>query len=432
MGLKFAVINLGCKVNRVESDAFVNALLARGFAQVESAQDANVVVVNTCTVTAQADKKTRKAVRGALRANGFSKVVVTGCACALNPESFTAFAPKRVLVAGKAQVLEVIEKLMCESEGDASNTTQVCGAQGKSCKNNACNTGRLALPKLLRSRVGVKVQDGCNNACSYCIVHVARGPATSKPASKVINECVNFARAGAREIVLTGINLGSYADASRGHNYSLPGILADLLGATKGICGPAPDMACRFRISSVEPGDVSDELIELMAKHKGRICRHMHLPLQSGSSRVLAEMNRNYTAQEFCELVQHIYEVVPEMALTTDIICGFPGERDADFESMLAVARKCRFSKIHAFPYSKREGTPAAARTDQVSAATINARAKQLRELANSLRAQDFAARAGTQEFAIVEVQGTARTESYYKVPVDKQARIGSLVKVQL
>ena len=431
MGLKFAVINLGCKVNRVESDAFVNALLARGFAQVQSAQDANIVVVNTCTVTAQADKKTRKAVRGALRANNFSKVVVTGCACALNPESFTAFAPERVLVAGKAQVLEVIEKLMRQGESYKSNNGQGSGKQGVSNKNAAAISTSPA-PKLLRSRVGVKVQDGCNNACSYCIVHVARGHATSKPASKVISECVNFARAGVREIVLTGINLGSYADASRGQNYNLPELLVDLLQATKGICEPVPDMPCRFRISSVEPGDVSDELIELMAKQKGRVCRHMHLPLQSGSSRVLAEMNRNYTAQEFCELVQHIYEVVPEMALTTDIICGFPGESDTDFESTLAVARKCRFSKIHAFPYSKREGTPAAARTDQVSAATINVRAKQLRELANNLREQDFAARAGTQEFAIVEVQGTARTESYYKVPVDKQTRIGSLVKVRL
>ncbi|MEI2998151.1 MAG: radical SAM protein [Senegalimassilia faecalis] len=182
-------------------------------------------------------------------------------------------------------------------------------------------------------------------------------------------ECKALAEAGVRErIVLTGINLGSYRfDGGQGEALMLDGLMQALLDDTADVHEPGQP-PCRFRISSIEPADVSDKLIDVMARSNGRICRHLHLPLQSGSTKVLAEMNRPYTAQQFEALVNKLYAKLPELSLSTDIICGFPGETDADFQETLDVAQRCRFSKIHVFPYSQREGTPAAARTDSSSA----------------------------------------------------------------
>ena len=285
----------------------------------------------------------------------------------------------------------------------------------------------LAVGDGFRTRVGVKVQDGCNNACTYCIVHVARGRATSRNAGDVREECKALAEAGVREIVLTGINLGSYRfDDGQGEVLMLDGLMQALLDDTADVHEPGQP-PCRFRISSIEPVDVSDKLIDVMARSNGRICRHLHLPLQSGSTKVLAEMNRPYTAQQFEALVNKLYAKLPELSLSTDIICGFPGETDADFQETLDVAQRCRFSKIHVFPYSQREGTPAAARTDQVPPEMRAERARTLRALAKQLRQQDRENRAGTSELALIEENGVAMTESYHELPsstkLPRQAR---------
>ena len=189
---------------------------------------------------------------------------------------------------------------------------------------------------------------------------------------------------------------------------------------------------CRFRISSIEPADVSDKLIDVMARSNGRICRHLHLPLQSGSTKVLAEMNRPYTAQQFEALVNKLYAKLPELSLSTDIICGFPGETDADFQETLDVAQRCRFSKIHVFPYSQREGTPAAARTDQVPHEMRAERARTLRALAKQLRQRDRENRAGISELALIEENGVAMTESYHELPAPEGAKAGALMPVTL
>ncbi len=409
--MNFSIVNLGCKVNRVESDAFAAGLLARGCAETDGAAD--VVVVNTCTVTGEAEKKTRKAVRRALRDNPAAQVVVTGCAAAIDADTYRAMDPARVHLAGKLEVDQLLDELV--------------GPLGH-------GVAPLAVGEGFHTRVGVKVQDGCNNACTYCIVHVARGRATSRNADEVRAECVDLARAGVREIVLTGINLGSYrwaapgdaaldgegspasGPASRPAPLRLPDLLRDLLVATADIHGPE-EPPCRFRISSIEPRDVSDDLIAVMAAADGRICRHLHLPLQSGSTKVLREMHRPYTAEHFSALVGKLYAAMPQLALSTDVICGFPGETDEDFAETLALARTCRFAKIHVFPYSPRRGTPAAARDDQVAPEVRAARAAQLRELAAQLREADFARRRGTVELALVEESGVAMTESYYELP---------------
>ena len=409
--MNFAVVNLGCKVNRVESDDASARLAARGTETAEA--DADLIVVNTCTVTGEAEKKTRKAVRRALRANDRARVLVTGCAAAVDAAFYEALDP-RVRVVGKARLAEEIEA-WCDSEGVSAAPPLLPVGPG------------------FRTRVGVKVQDGCDNACTYCIVHVARGRATSRAADGVVRECAEYARAGAGEIVLTGINLGSYCDGARRDPSAtrLAGLLRRLLDATADLHAPGA-FPVRFRISSIEPRDVDDALVDLLAAADGRVCRHLHLPLQAGSSKVLREMARPYDADRFRALVERLYAAVPGLALSTDVIAGFPGETDAEFQETLELARACRFAKMHAFPYSRRAGTPAAERPDQVPPDIKAARAAALRALGDELRAAERARRAGTVELALIEEGGVAMSESYFELAASADAPIGSLVRMTL
>ena len=293
----------------------------------------------------------------------------------------------------------------------------------------------LALPvgEGYRTRVGVKVQDGCNNACTYCVVHVARGKATSVDPREVVRQCRALASAGVKEIVLTGINLGSYRwrDEGTGEATGLADLLRMLLEETADLHKEG-EYPVRFRGSSGEPRDVHDDLIEVLATAGGRVCRHLHLPLQSGNSKVLREMHRPYSAEHFEAIVANLYERVPELSLSTDIICGFPGETEGEFEDTLRVARTCRFTKIHVFPYSKREGTPAAARIDQVPPGVKADRAQRLRDLGDLLRDNEREARKGTRELAVVEEEGVALTESYFEVPAPKNAKAGEMIEITL
>ena len=450
--MNFAVVNLGCKVNRVESDDAAAQLAACGVETAEA--DADLIVVNTCTVTGEAEKKTRKAVRRALRANDCARVLVTGCAAAIDAAFYEAL-DDRVAVVGKAQLPDAIRD-WCEAysscgaacpsygaTGELAGPANVPAAQAEGPAGSSHGASREAFssnvaPLLhigsgFRTRVGVKVQDGCDNACTYCIVHVARGRATSRPADDVVRECAAYARAGAGEIVLTGINLGSYCDGPRRDPSAtcLADLLRRLLDETADAHRPGA-FPVRFRISSVEPRDVDDALVDLLAATDGRVCRHLHLPLQAGSSKVLREMARPYDAERFLALVERLYAAVPALALSTDVIAGFPGETDAEFQETLALARACRFAKIHAFPYSRRAGTPAAARADQVPPEVKTARAAALRALGDELRAAERARRAGTVELALVEEGGVAMSESYFELPAPVGAPQGALVKVTM
>lgn len=404
----FHVVNLGCKVNRVESDDFAATLIADGGREVPI-EAADFIVVNTCTVTGEAEKKTRKAVRQALRANDFARVVVTGCAAAIDPITYTEMDP-RVEVVPKGAMADVL--------GSQASTSPALAA--------------IRAGEEFPTRVGVKVQDGCNNACTYCIVHVARGRAASRPSEEIIAEVRELARAGVREIVLTGINLGSYREGDMR--------LADLLRclmkavdeefpADSGL-GVVPRV--RFRVSSIEPRDVDDDLIELMAASNGRICRHLHLPLQSGSSKVLREMRRPYSAERFLGLVEKLYAAMPQLSLSTDVIVGFPGETEEDFLETCRVAEACRFSKMHIFRYSKRAGTPAAERDDQVSPEVKAERAKRLEAIEERLRADDMRRRCGSRELALVESEGNATTESYHGIDAPAGSAVGDLVECEL
>ena len=383
--MNFHVVNLGCKVNKAESDTIAANLLAQGHALVSEA-DADAIIINTCTVTGDAEKKTRKAVRRALRENTTARVLVTGCAAAIDPEFYESLDPR----------IQIVEKVRFTSVGDA-----------------------LRIGEAFPLRVSVKVQDGCNHACTYCIVHVARGKAWSRPLDEVVAEVRALEAAGIKEVMLSGIDLGSY----QFEGDHLDHLLAKLLDQTT-------DM--RFRISSIEPCSISERTIDLIANAQGRICRHLHVPLQAGSSKVLAEMNRPYDAAYFRNLVDKLYTAIPELSLSTDVIVGFPGETDAEYEETLDLARYARFSKIHAFRYSMRAGTPAAERTDQIDPMIKEARLQRLLRVAHDLRLEDAQRRIGTTEAVLIEQPGIGMSESYFRVDVPTTLEEGGLVLLTL
>lgn len=393
--MRFCVVNLGCKVNRVESDSIAAALQAAGWT---SGSDADIVVVNTCTVTAEADRKTRKAVHQALERHPGAQVIVTGCAASLDPGVYERMSA-RVAYVDKARVVQAC----LEHEDPQHEPAEV----------------PLRVGEGFPTRVGIKVQDGCDNACTFCIVHVARGPATSVPIEQCVRQARSYAQAGVRELVLTGIDLGAYRSDGKG--------LADLVGALR---AAVPET--RIRISSIEPNTIDDALVDALSSNDGMVCRHLHIPLQSGSSKVLREMARRYDAHAYRARIESLRQAVPGIAITTDVIVGFPGETDEDFSDTLQMCEACGFSRIHVFRYSRRAGTPAAERTDQVAPEVGMARARKLDALAAQLRSADAASRVGSVERVLVESDGRGMTESYYPVTMNGSYRAGDLVAVRL
>ncbi len=399
--ISFCIINLGCKVNKVEADELYARLYALG--SKPSDQDhAHIIIVNSCTVTSVADKKTLKTIRHALRCNMHASIYVTGCGAALNSDHFTEL-DERIFVIDKFDLLTYLDDL-CE-------------------KNHVIP---LRVGDNFRTRVNIKIQDGCDHACSYCIVHVARGKAWSVDEKQVMSEVKHYFDQGVKEIILTGIDLASY--------HFKDTTLASLLQNITTIASRYSDergIAPRIRLSSMEPLSLDDELIGVIADSAPFICRHLHLPLQSGSSKVLQEMNRPYLQDDYSDLCKKLNEAIPQLSLTTDIICGFPGETEKDFEETMALAKEVGFSKIHVFPYSIREGTPAALRTDHLPFDVIQQRSRIMRSLSKELRQNDWEKRKGSRELCIIEPR-QAITESYHTISLPKDAHIGDLVYMTL
>lgn len=398
---RFHIHTFGCKVNRAESERIAASLLSSGWQQAD-ASSADIALVNTCTVTGEADVKNRKLIRSLLRA-GCPHVLVFGCAVQVEAGHYAELGSNVVCESDKSRVVERAYTLV-------GLPPQVQAPLAP------------ALPDRIdagfRTRVDVKVQDGCDNACTYCIVHVARGPARSVPADAVVSEVARLAADGVGEVVLVGIDLGAY----RSEGLDLAGLLQRCIDET--------DIA-RLRISSLEPQNLTDSLVECLARSEGRICRHLHLCLQSGSDKVLAEMARPYTAAQFEEKVAMLKSRVPGIALSTDVIVGFPGETDEDFADTCALVERCGFMRLHVFRYSRRPGTPAAERADQVAPEVMARRSAILRELGQRLAAADARSRVGRCEQVIVERPGRGTSESYHPVRLDAALPEGSLAAVR-
>ncbi len=393
---KFHITTHGCRVNRVESDNIAARLMAAGW-QASSLEEADIALLNTCTVTGEADHKNRKAIRQALKRQA-GPVLVTGCAINIAADAYQEIDPRVVCEVSKEMVANRALDLMHQSR--------------------AVQDGNVAYGEGFRTRSGIKVQDGCDNACTFCIVHVARGRARSVDPDTVVSQARQLVEAGSRELVLVGIDTGAW----RWGDMRLSDLIRRLMDET--------DVG-RIRVPSIEPQSVTPQLIELMAQSEGRLCRHLHLVLQSGSSKVLREMARRYDADAYLQLARSIRAAVPGIALSTDIIVGFPGETDEDFAATCDMVEACGFMKLHVFPYSKRPGTPAAAREDQIDPRVRTKRVEELTALGKRLALADMRARVGSTESVIVERYGQGTSESFHEVRFADQAPLGSLVEMR-
>ena len=332
---------LGCKVNQYETEAVGELFRRRGYRLVEPWEAADIYVLNTCTVTSASDRKCRQAIRRYRRLNPEALIVVMGCYTQHAPDEIAALPGVAVVVGvdQRGQVVDLVEKAMAGGE---------C-AQLVSPAESIQEFEELPIETFRgRTRAFIKVQDGCNEHCTYCKVRLVRGPSRSRDPLAVKAEVARLAQAGFKEIVLTGVHLGGYGQ-------DLPGEwdLARLIHHIRDVDGVR-----RIRISSVDPHEVTPELLATL--ELGNVCRHLHIPLQSGSDKILRLMGRKYTAGQYAEIVARARAKVPGLAISTDIIVGFPGEEEEDFLATLTFVRQMEFSRLHVFAYSPRPNTPAA------------------------------------------------------------------------
>lgn len=395
-----SVINLGCRVNRVESDRMTTDFAQAGFALVDP-DEADLVVINTCAVTGEAEAKTRKAVRHALGLARSPYVIATGCVVNLHPEMLRELSDRVITEPSKISVV--------------SRACEVLGYDLDNASDADASAHDLA-ELLGRKRLGVKIQDGCNNRCSYCIVWKARGPERSVPVSAVLDQVRKACEASIPEIVLTGVNLGAYdGESPHDTHVEIDELLSTILRETE---------IPHIRISSVEPMDVSERLIDVMAAHPDRVAPFLHLPVQSGCSETLRRMNRPYSSEDFEQTVSMIRSKIPAISLSCDVIVGFPGETDAEFERSLELCRRVGFSRMHVFRYSARPGTPAATAPDQVAPEVMADRSKRMRSLAQELSLHDARSRVGSSEIAVIEHGDFATLGSFHKAVVDDPAEV--------
>jgi threonylcarbamoyladenosine tRNA methylthiotransferase MtaB len=447
-----AIVNLGCKVNQSEMEAAARLLREAGIPLVAPASPADLVLVNTCTVTSTADEKSRAAVRRARRANPDAAVVVTGCSVQVGPGAFAAIDPAARLVGndGKAALLREIEALV-RLAGPAGASPADASPTGASWADAAPAEPLAplvaALPTLAgvepadpidgivdgrasveRTRAFVKVQDGCSFYCTYCIIPRARGPERSLAPETVLAGVRRALDAGHREIVLTGINIGTYDGgwSERGRRGSHARSALTLAGLVRRIL--AETGVERIRLSSIEPQHVDDDLLETWIAGAPRTLPHVHLPLQSGDDGVLRRMGRRYDAAAYARVVERVRAAIPGVAVHADAITGFPSEDDAAFDRSIAFIRGLELAGLHVFRYSARPGTPATRMAGQVGEAEKKRRAAQLLALAADARARFAASTVGRVADVLVETQledgrWLGHAEDY--VPVVVRPRIG-------
>ena len=334
--MKVSFITLGCKVNSYETDAISDLFIKRGATIVSSDDIFDVCIINTCSVTNQATAKSRKLIRSAKRKNPDAIIAVMGCYSQMDSNAVKELGVDIVLGnIDKASVVDLVYKTK-ETKEIICNVKDIL--KNKEFEN-------LSPISFNRTRAFLKIEDGCNNFCSYCIIPFTRGPIRSKPIDNVLEEISKIVNNGYKEIVLTGIHTGKYND----NGITFTELIKRILNETK---------LERLRISSIELNEITDEFLKMMKENKV-LADHLHLPLQAGSNHVLKMMNRHYTREEFIEKINKIREYRPNISITTDIIVGFPEETVEDFNDTLNLCKEVKFSKIHAFPFSLRKGTKA-------------------------------------------------------------------------
>ncbi len=391
---------MGCRSNQAESAKIEADLLQHGHELADSADGAEVFILNSCTVTAKADAQCRRMISKALKSG--QRVIVTGCSAEINKEKLLKAFPS-VELFGNSEKNNIINKI------------------GQSFQNLD-----NVIPVPHRHRPIVKIQDGCDNFCSYCIVPYARGRSRSRPMQDIINEAMNLEQSGFNEIVLSGIHLGMYGKDIH-ETIDLVVLLQALLLKTH---------IPRIRLSSLEVPEMNEKLLEVISEE--RICNHLHLPLQSGSNAILRAMNRNYTAMDYETCVQTVLRRIPDLCLGADVMVGFPGEDDSSFAETEAFIERLPLSYLHVFSFSRRDGTPAATMTGQIPENVKKSRSERLRQLGMRKRRAFISSQLGRTTPVLVEsVHHTkyhATTRNFIKAVFQSTKRhpMGSLVTVTL
>jgi threonylcarbamoyladenosine tRNA methylthiotransferase MtaB len=465
--VKVSIISLGCKVNQSEGEDLVKEFSAAGIDKAGKGVPADIIIVNTCAVTGEADRKSRKLINQSIRkqAHDNAYVVVTGCYAGVAGDDVRAI-PGVNMVVPQDKKEELVKQVIGEvaSAGPAHHLAMTESPDIEPTQGFSVSGLRPCLPAGRspvnpRHRAYLKIQDGCDNRCAYCIVPDARGGPRSLPEGKILATATEMSAGGTREIVLTGINIGKYRsdDVASSQHLSAPRLPAGKAGNDGSLTEvikkllETPGLG-RIRLSSIEPDDVTDELADLLSSYsrifentkkgtvgqeKSYLCPHLHIPLQSGDDEVLRRMRRRYTAAEYREIVETVRAGCPDVAITTDIIVGFPGETDEAFQNTYRFLETAGIARLHVFKYSKRKGTPAAEMVGQVPEKVKAERSEALRGLSARLE-HEYRKRFADRELDVLveQISGkslTGTSENYLTVEFNGDPNlVGQIVKVKL
>ena len=412
---KVAFLTLGCKVNQYETNAMSEKFISAGYNVIENSQEADICVINTCSVTNISDRKSRQIIRKVKEKNSKVIIIVTGCYAQVAKDDIKQM-PEVDIVLGnneKKDIVNYLEKFLKEK----NKKIEVIDAFEV---KEFIDFGTITYTE--KARAAIKVQDGCDRFCSYCIIPYARGRVRSRKNESVINEVKAVAQNGIKEVVITGIHIASY-----GKDFKEDYKLIDLLEDINKIEGVE-----RIRLGSIEPPLITDEFVKRLSKLE-KICHHFHLSLQSGCNETLKRMNRRYTVEEFYGVVERLRNAYQDVMLTTDIIVGFPGETDEEFKKTYEFLKQIKFYKMHVFPYSIRKGTKAAQMPNQIDGAEKEKRSKKLIELSNQNQREYNQGYVGKIVEVLFEENSKGHTANYILVKTSEKENLeNKIAKVKI
>lgn len=409
--MKAAIHTLGCKVNIYESEYIINILKENGYQIVDFDSKADIYIINTCTVTNTSDKKSEKMIKRARKQNKDAIIIAMGCHAQIKGDNIDA----DIIIGNKdkSKIISLIEEYQ-ENKNKIKRIYNLDNVSFEDMYISSFNS---------HTRAFVKIQDGCDAFCSYCIIPYARGPIRSKDPKTVIKEITSLVENGYKEIILTGIHTGKYG---KDINYTFEQLLKDIIKIKN---------LYRIRISSIEINELTDPILDLI-KDNQVIAKHLHIPLQSGSDKILKLMDRKYDLKFYKDRIEKIRKMIKDVSITTDLIVGFPNEDEKDMEDTLKFIKEIKFTKIHTFPYSKREGTKAASMENQIDETIKRKRVKTVLELSDQLEQDFYQSKLNETEEVIIEQTKDGKsygyTSNYIKVEINSPLKPNEVISVKI
>lgn len=409
--MKAAIHTLGCKVNIYESEYIINILKENGYQIVDFDSKADIYIINTCTVTNTSDKKSEKMIKRARKQNKDAIIIAMGCHAQIKGDNIDA----DIIIGNKdkSKIISLIEEYQ-ENKNKIKRIYNLDNVSFEDMYISSFNS---------HTRAFVKIQDGCDAFCSYCIIPYARGPIRSKDPKTVIKEITSLVENGYKEIILTGIHTGKYG---KDINYTFEQLLKDIIKIKN---------LYRIRISSIEINELTDPILDLIKDNK-IIAKHLHIPLQSGSDKILKLMDRKYDLKFYKDRIEKIRKMIKDVSITTDLIVGFPNENEKDMEDTLKFLKEIKFTKIHTFPYSKREGTKAASMENQIDETIKRKRVKRVLELSDQLEQDFYQSKLNETEEVIIEQTKDGKsygyTSNYIKVEINSPLKPNEVISVKI